>query len=167
MIRLFLMRHASTEAAGHTEDFKRELTPEGKEEAEAAAAFLERYQIDKILVSYVRRTMQTSDIILEKMEVAEFEMVTELYGDNEEAAMNLILSQEIRNKHILIIGHNPTIYRLALALSNPNSKKHEELAESSMPPARIIVIDFEGASSWEQLKKTKGEIVEVFTPSIV
>lgn len=163
-MRLFLMRHASTEAAGNKEDFQRELTETGKSEALEAATFLQNYQIDKILVSYVKRTMQTSNIILEQREVAEIEMVTELYGESEEAAINLLLSQEIRNKNILVIGHNPVIYRLALALANPESESYEQLVQTSMPPARIIVIDFQGINAWDQIEDTQGEIVEIFTP---
>jgi phosphohistidine phosphatase len=162
-MRLFLMRHANTEAAGNKEDFQRELTEIGKDEASRAATFLRDYQIDKILVSYVKRTMQTSNIILEQTEVAEIEMVTELYGENEEAAMNLLLTQEERNKHILVIGHNPVIYRLALALANPESENYEQLVQTSMPPSRVIVIDFQGINAWDQIEETKGEIVKIFT----
>lgn len=166
-MRLFLMRHASTEAAGNKQDFQRELTEIGKSEALEAATFLHNYQIDKIMVSYVKRTMQTSNIILEQREVAEIEMVTELYGESEEAAMNLLLGQEVRNKNILVIGHNPVIYRLALALANPESEGYEQLVQTSMPPARIVVIDFPGINAWDQIEDMQGEIVKIFTPKVV
>lgn len=165
-MRLFLMRHANTEAAGHKEDAQRELTEVGRREALEAATFLRDYQIDKMLISYVTRTKQTSSIILEQIEVAETEVVTELYGENEEVAMDLLLAQEAKNKHILVIGHNPLIYRLGLAFTNPESEGYEQLVQTSMPTARIIVIDFHDIHSWDHLKEAKGEIVEIFTPGV-
>ena len=108
-MRLMLMRHAKTENGQDKEDFQRMLTDIGKEQAGQAADFLHEHQIDKMLVSYVKRTMQTSAIIAEKAPAEESEMVSELYESDEEAIINLIASQEDRNKHLLVIGHNPLI----------------------------------------------------------
>ncbi len=165
-MRLLLMRHANTENPDGKNDFERMLTERGKEEAKQAAAFLHEHQIDKFIVSYAKRTMQTAKIIQEKVEVAESEIVTELYENNQDAALDMLAIQEDRNKHILVIGHNPMIYNLALDLSNNNSKEYELLIETSMPPARIIVIDFPSIDSWESLHNIKGDIIEVFTPDV-
>ena len=160
------MRHANTENIANKNDFERLLTQTGEEEAKQAATFLHERQIDKFIVSYAKRTMQTAKIIQEKVEVAESEIVTELYEINQEAALDMLARQEDRNKHILVIGHNPIIYNLVLDLSHNNSKEYELLTESSMPTARIIVIDFPSIDSWDSLHNTKGDIIEIFTPKI-
>lgn len=132
-MRLMLMRHAETEKGYEKEDFQRLLTDVGKKEAAQAANFLHNYRIDKILVSYVKRTMQTSSIIAEKVEAGESEIVSELYEGDEDNIINLIASQEQRNKHLLLIGHNPLIYNVAMSLANSNSDKYNMLISTSMP----------------------------------
>ena len=164
-MRLMLMRHAKTEDGQGKEDFQRMLTDIGKEQADQAADFLHEHQIDKMLVSYVKRTMQTSAIIAEKAPAEESEMVSELYEGDEDAIINLISSQEDRNKHLLVIGHNPLIYNVAMSLSNSNSDKYNELIATSMPTARIIVIDFHDIDSWGKILTQKGDILEIFTPN--
>ena len=165
-MRLLLMRHANTENPNSKDDFERLLTQQGKEEAAKAANFLYEHQIDKIIVSYAKRTMQTSSIIQEKVEAAETEIVTELYKGDLELIIELLASQEDQNKHILVIGHNPLIYNVVLELAQSNSKEYEFLIETIMPTARIVVIDFSEIDNWQQIKQTKGTIIETFTPNI-
>ena len=158
------MRHANTEKPNNKSDFDRLLTEKGKLEATGAAAFLGDHQIDKIIISYAKRTMQTAKIIQEQVEIAEVEIATELYQSDQDSAMELLSAQEDRNKHILVVGHNPLIYNLALDLSNSQSKEYEILIDSSMPTARVVIVDFPTIHSWEALNTIKGDIIEIFTP---
>jgi phosphohistidine phosphatase len=160
---LFLMRHAHTEQSLEGQDFERVLTDRGKTEADEVANFLKTYKVDKMIVSYVKRTVQTANIIQEKMLIPEIEIVTELYNSNKETVLNLICNQE--GKNILVVGHNPLIYTLALEIAENTNEKFEFLAHSSMPPARIIAIDFPSIQRWNELKDNKGQIVEIFTPT--
>ncbi len=159
------MRHAHTEQSPEKRDFERMLTDQGKAEAMEAANFLHLHQIDKIVVSYVKRTMQTANIIQEKVTVSEIEVVTELYNGTQEDVIKLLSEQDNTNKHILVIGHNPLIYNMSLKIAANDSKEFESLSHSSMPPARVIVIDFPSIHSWKELKNHKGNIIEIFTPS--
>lgn len=163
-MRLMLMRHANTEEAHGKEDFQRILTENGKEEASQAADFLHEHQIDKTLVSYAKRTMQTSTIIAEKAPAEETEIVSELYEGDEEAIINLISEQEDRNKHLLVIGHNPLIFNVAMSLAKNDSSEYNQLISTSMPTARIIIINFDGIDSWREIQTQKGDIIEIFTP---
>jgi phosphohistidine phosphatase len=163
-MRLLLMRHANTESPKDGYDFERLLTKHGKLEAAEAAKFLNRHQIDKILVSYAKRTMQTSKIIEELVTPAESEIVTELYEGDIDMVINLLCEQEDRNKHILVIGHNPLIYDIALTLANHDSDQYEFLRSSMMPTGRIIILDFPKIHNWHELNASKGNILEIFTP---
>lgn len=87
-MRLLLMRHANTEKPKSNNDFERLLTARGKLEAAASAKFLYEYQIDKMLVSYAKRTIQTSSIIQEQVTSANLEIVTELYNSNQDMIIN-------------------------------------------------------------------------------
>lgn len=165
-MRLLLMRHANTEKPKSNNDFELLLTARGKLEAAASAKFLHEYQIDKMLVSYAKRTIQTSSIIQEQVTSANLEIVTELYNSNQDMIINLLSSQEDHNKHILVIGHNPLIYDVALTLAERNSAKYELLIDTAMPTGRVIVIDFPKIDSWKDIHNAKGNIIEVFTPDI-
>ena len=164
-MRLFLMRHADTEVAIGKQDFERDLTLKGKKEAAEGAKFLGNYQVDKIIVSYVKRTKQTADIILDSITVAEKEIVTELYKSDEYKVINLIESQPASQKNILIIGHNPIIFKTATLIVEQSGNQYDHLMNTSMPTGRIIVIDFD-IDSWDQISLKKGNIAEIFTPSI-
>ncbi|PCJ24355.1 MAG: hypothetical protein COA94_07485 [Rickettsiales bacterium] len=166
-MRLLLMRHAHTHPSEDKPDIDRLLTKRGMSEAKEAAVFLCEYQVDKLLVSYAKRTMQTSKIIQTHLSVQESEIVTELYNEGIEAIIDLLAAQEDRNKHILVIGHNPLIYEVALLLSNPTSAEYDQLIATLMPPARVIIIDFPDAVKWGDIRKMKGNIKKIFTPSVV
>jgi len=163
-MRLFLMRHANTETAKDGQDSERLLTATGKLEAIAAEKFLAKHKIDKMLVSYAKRTMQTHSIVQEQLEKVDLEIVTELYNGNLATIMNLLCSQQDSHKNILVIGHNPLIYYVALELAKSDPEEYDFLASSIMPTGRVIVLDFPKTNNWQDLYTSKGNIVEIFTP---
>jgi phosphohistidine phosphatase SixA len=165
-MKLLFMRHASAEVNIRKSDWQRALTQEGKKEAEQAAVFLSDYRIDKMIVSYVNRTKETAAIIQQRIIVDELEEVTELYKGSLSDITELLINQENGNKNILIIGHNPLIYRSALSFIEFDTEIYEELIQSSMPPARVIVIDFPLISDWQDISGKKGIVSEVFTPAL-
>ena len=116
-MKLFLMRHAHTEDANNTEDILRNLTELGKNEALIAADFLSRYNIDKILVSSAARTRQTVDILQIKLQCKTCEIISELYGSSFGAIIDIIAKQDDKDKTILIVAHNPGIFKAALIFS--------------------------------------------------
>ena len=159
------MRHAHTQQSTTNTDSERMLTEQGHAQAMEAGNFLYTQHIDKMFVSYVKRTMQTADLIQEKVTISEIEVITELYDCNQEDVLHLLCNQEDRYKNILVIGHNPLIYNISLQLANNESPEFEFLCHSSMPPARVVVIDFPSINSWKDLKDHKGNIIKIFTPS--
>lgn len=165
IMKLFLMRHAHTQQSTTNSDFERMLTEQGHTQAMEAGNFLHTEHIDKMFVSYVKRTMQTADLIQEKVTISEIEVITELYDGNQEEVLHLLCNQEDRYKNILVIGHNPLIYNISLQLANNESPEFDFLSHSSMPPARVVVINFPSINSWKNLKNHKGNIIKIFTPS--
>lgn len=165
-MRLFLMRHATTEPGKGKSDFDRNLTEKGKKEAAQASEFLSNHKIDKAIVSYVKRTVQTSNIVQKNVDFEDAELVTTLYKGDKEEIINLLASQNNQNQNILVIGHNPLIFDVAMNFALPSSKYYEALVEKGMPPARIIILDFPKISEWQDLPATKGKIIGVFTASV-
>ncbi|NRB10326.1 MAG: histidine phosphatase family protein [Rickettsiaceae bacterium] len=168
-MRLFLMRHATTEDGKNKEDVARLLTEEGKEEAAKAREFIDDYHLDKVLVSYVKRAVQTANIIIDNPNdpedkiVSNIEIVTDLYRESEEKVIELIKNQEDKDKNILIVGHNPIIYNVITRLSSKNTAKYDELIQNQMVPAKIVILDFT-IDSWLDIAEDSGEIKEIFIP---
>jgi phosphohistidine phosphatase len=158
------MRHANAEVDLRKYDLQRGLTKEGLAEAEQAALFLSNYQIDKIIVSSANRTMETAGIIQQKIIVNDLEKVTELYKGGVNDVLKLLVSHSSENKYILIIGHNPLIYTIALGFIDCDTEIYDELIQSAMPTAGIIVMDFPAINDWCDITGQKGVVIEIFTP---
>lgn len=161
-MRLILMRHAQTEVGYDKEDFDRVLTDIGKGEAEQAGNFLDNYQIEKVLSSSAKRAVQTCNIITEQISAQNIEIVHELYEGDEERIIDLLSTQEDHDKHILVIGHNPLIYNLALELADENDSKYNDFLDYSMPTACIIVMEFRDIYNWQQIRDQKAKILAIF-----
>lgn len=161
-MKLFLMRHAHSERSIDVVDIQRSLSFDGQVQAEKAATYLKDKKIDKLIVSFVQRTMQTADIIQEQFVIPEIEIITELYEGNIERVIDLLTEQDDKFKNILIIGHNPHIYLIALGLVDKNSKDYEMINEETMTPAKIITLDFGPASSWKEIKDTRAVVADIF-----
>lgn len=163
-MRLIFMRHA--EAKNDAEDdFNRVLSILGNKQAKQAALFLKNHQIDKILVSYVKRSMQTLNFIALQIPRVETEMVTELYEGAEEQIIELISCQEDLHKHILVIGHNPKLYHLILSMIDQDDAYYEEILHDSLAPAQIVIVDFPTLHDWQDIRKHKGKIIDIFVPN--
>jgi phosphohistidine phosphatase len=150
-MKLFLMRHAEAKPLNHQDDRLRELTEKGIKEAEEAATFLQKYKIDKILVSNAVRTIQTGEIIRNKINSAKFEICPQLYSSTSEDIIELICQQDDQNRNILVIAHNPGILNAALELVEYDSPEYELIVSNGMPTARIIKIELDNISSWQNL----------------
>ena len=149
-MKLFLMRHAEAKPLNNQNDRLRELTEKGIKEAEEAATFLQKYKIDKILVSNAVRTIQTGEIIRNKINSAKFEICPQLYSSTSEDIIELI-SQQDENRNILVIAHNPGILKAALELVEYDSPEYELIVSNGMPTARIIKIELNNISSWQNI----------------
>ena len=94
-MKLFLMRHAEAQETRQIDDIFRELTNKGIKEAKEATKFLQNYQIDKILVSSAKRTMQTAEIIQKKLTYPNFEVLSELYASSASEIIKIISNQNL------------------------------------------------------------------------
>lgn len=152
-MKLFLMRHAQALEAKDKTDLLRELTETGKEEAAVAADFLKHFHIDKILVSAATRTKQTCEIIQDKIKCPKYEILPELYGSNPSTIIDVISQQDSADKTILVIAHNPGIFKTALVLMDSNSAEYDELLHEGMPTAKIINLDFPDIKDWRDISR--------------
>lgn len=147
MKTLILMRHAEAEPitftleAGADFDLRRNLSPKGKEQADEAGRLMfdKGYKIDQILVSTATRTQQTLDQVKKYYPSALVKISDKIYNYSEETLLKIINQESDDFENLMIIGHNPAIYDLAVALADPQSKKYDKLLHISMLPATAII----------------------------
>ncbi|PHM38332.1 phosphohistidine phosphatase SixA [Xenorhabdus innexi] len=110
---VFIMRHGDA-AFDSTSDATRELTPQGYQESQKMALWLEQQQpeIDRILVSPYIRARQTLQVVRESLTLPDSEeMLEELTpsGDAALVASYLQVLAEQGNKAVLLVSHLPLV----------------------------------------------------------
>lgn len=145
------MRHATAENKADEGDFARSLTEHGEREALAAAEFFQNHKIDKIIVSAAKRTRQTAELIQSKINCSKSEIIPELYSSSEETIIEIISNQDDKDQAIIVIAHNPGIFKASLNLLNQDSPEYEALAEKGMLPANIVFLDFPDLKHWKEI----------------
>ncbi|GAB1581561.1 SixA phosphatase family protein [Phyllobacterium phragmitis] len=147
MSRLYLLRHAK--AIGATpgmKDFDRPLTNEGAEAARrmgsamAAAGFTP----DQAICSTAKRTRETLDNLRLTL-TAPFPVLDSgaLYTANANGYLDAIRDAGEASS-VLVIGHNPAMEELALALATEGHPALLKHLSRGFPTAGLAVIDFEG-----------------------
>lgn len=152
MLNLMLLRHAK---AGSPEpgmnDMDRPLTGRGKRAAAAMAAYMAANDLtpDLILCSPARRTKDTWKIVSKKLAAsAKVLFERELYDSGGGEALLMCLRRHAGNaKSILLVGHNPSIERLAQRLVRKGDEKVRSQLQTKYPTGALAVITFD-ARSW-------------------
>jgi phosphohistidine phosphatase len=119
MRRLILFRHAKTEERPPgREDFDRVLVERGRCDAVVVARALEAagFAPDLALVSPAARTVETWDLIKSRFPAARLKLCPELYDATSEELAQAITSQEGDAETVIVIGHNPSLQDLAVAM---------------------------------------------------
>jgi phosphohistidine phosphatase len=117
-LQLHLIRHAKTEKISKSgSDFDRVLLPKGIKQAKVLANYLEGKQnFDLVIYSAAKRTLETKNILNEKLNFQSSVETRALYLANEMEILNMICQQN-NPKNIWIIGHNEGISELASYLT--------------------------------------------------
>lgn len=118
------MRHAKAEVIKlEKSDFERKLTDKGKNDAQNAAKSLLKdiHKIDLIITSSAKRTFKTAKIVAEEFDIDKNEILCfdELYEAEHNEYLKVIRSIDDTNVNtVLVVGHNPTIFAIADAMSS-------------------------------------------------
>jgi phosphohistidine phosphatase len=144
-----LLRHAraSWPQPGHT-DFDRPLAETGRGDAIRLAAIMTRHELipDYATCSPARRAVETLEQLRTQFPDLPVNFVPELYEGDANAYLALIRSLEnFRNP--LIIGHNPMLEDLALALSENHVRHALEQLQTGFPTCGLAVFDVDGELS--------------------
>ena len=174
MRRLLLLRHAKTEHdAPSGRDQDRRLDNRGRSDAAEIGGWIGRHPPfpDLVLVSHAIRAHQTWEIAWEAMKDLApepvVELMPELYGAEPSELLHIIRSaSQTDPKRLLLVGHNPGMHELALALAgNGDAAGHAALADN-LPTAGLVVFDF-AIDDWEDVAFRRGRLMHFVSPKLL
>ena len=150
---LFLVRHAKSSWKDLSlDDFNRPLKKRGKFDANLMADILNKkgYDIDLIISSPAKRTMETAKIISNKIGYnSEILYNKNIYEASVETLINIIKDIKNNFNNVIVVGHNPGLTNLANHL----------LKESiyNIPTCGIVAVKING--DWSELNSDNCEMI--------
>jgi phosphohistidine phosphatase len=164
MRTLHLLRHAKSSAKEDVEDHERPLSRRGREAARqlgnAPPAVFNA--LDLVLCSSAVRTRETLDLVLAGLSPRPRTAVEDdLYLASQEKLMQRLRRLDDRDVNVMVIGHNPGLHELAVALAEKASPHFHALA-AKLPTAACA--SFRVLNGWAALGVSRHELIGYFTP---
>ena len=166
--QLVLLRHAkSSWDDPFTEDFDRPLAKRGRTAAGRLSAWFKRHRVrpDLILCSPAVRTRETLDLVKDafghKVEVS---YDKGLYLAEPEELLARIQAADNGVECLMVIGHNPGMQELALALTGIGMKKDRAKLAEKFPTAAIARFKVPSAR-WADLQPGEATLIDFVRPA--
>jgi phosphohistidine phosphatase len=172
MRRLILLRHAKTERDSPSgKDHDRRLEERGRDDAAAIATWLAERDLlpDQALVSTATRTRQTWEVVAELFPAKaepQVEHLPELYSASASQLLQAIHEVSAGVNRLMLIGHNPGLHELALALTCKCDDDQRRHLAGNMPTATAVVIDFPIAD-WADARFGTGKLQHFVNPKLL
>jgi len=161
-----LLRHAksSWEDPGHL-DAERPLAPRGRRAARAMAEHLRREGIRPalILCSPARRARETLELVAEALPDVHAQVEQELYGAGEEDLLLRLRKLPATATSVLLIGHNPALQGLAVALAGSGEREALARLRAKMPTGALATLQAP-VSRWRDLRPGGAELLAFVVP---
>jgi phosphohistidine phosphatase len=174
MRRLMLLRHAKTENdAPSGRDQDRRLDNRGRHDAAEIGGWIGRHPPfpDLVLVSPAVRAHQTWEIAWEAMKervpAPQVELVAELFGADVSHLLETIRDASSADpKRLMIVGHNPGMHELALALAGSGDPAGRHALTDNLPTSGLAVFDF-SIDDWSDVAFRRGRLVLFVSPKLL
>jgi phosphohistidine phosphatase len=174
MRRLMLLRHAKTEHdAPSGRDQDRRLDHRGHHDAAEIGGWIARHPPfpDSVLVSHAIRAHQTWEVAWEAMKdlVPEpvVELMPELYGADAAELLQIIRDASDADPHrLLLVGHNPGMHELALALTGSGDAAGRKALADNLPTSGLAIFDF-AIDDWADVAFRRGKLVSFVSPKLL
>lgn len=164
MHRLHLLRHAKSDRAAAVEDHERPLSRRGREAARRVGESLPAAlgALDLVLCSPSRRTKETAELVLAGFAAPpRIRYEDGLYLAGQAALLRRLRRLDESAGAVLVIGHNPGLHELALALAASNSPRYATLAAGKFPTAARVSFAIDGA--WADLARSRHALTDYVT----
>ena len=172
MRQLLLLRHAkSSWDADELPDRDRPLNARGRRSTVAIRKVMRDLglQPDIVLVSTARRTLETLDLLEPWDETPLVEPMDGLYLASAAQLLAILNNVAETARAVLLIGHNPGLHELALALAGTAVEDHEIAHHEPLrglihgfPTGALAEFVIPGA--WRELGPNKGRLARFLTP---
>ncbi len=162
---LHLLRHAKSSSRDDLADYERRLNSRGREAARRIGRRLpaDLGNLDLVLCSSAARTRETLEFALERFQTRPRCVFEEgLYLADCEKLVRRLQQLDESTNNVLLIGHNPGLHRLAVALAKPDSAIAQALASSKFPT--LARASFEIVGEWSKLGEQRHRITDYVTP---
>jgi len=162
---LHLLRHAKSSAKEDVEDHQRPLSRRGRKTARRVGKNLSAKlgALDLVLCSSARRTRETLDLVLDEFSPPPRTLIEdELYLASREKLAARLGRLDARDANVMLIGHNPGLHELAVALADENSPAFLALASGKFPTAACV--SFRVPADWSVLGSSRHELIGYVTP---
>jgi phosphohistidine phosphatase len=174
MRRLMLLRHAKTETdAPSGRDQDRRLDPRGHRDATEIGAWIGAHPPfpDHVMVSPAVRAVQTWDLAWDAMKEQapkpQIELVPELYGaDATQLLLNIRMASATDPKRLMLVGHNPGMHELALALIGSADAASREAVLDNLPTSGLVIFDF-ATDDWSDVAFRRGKLMLFVSPKLL
>ncbi|CAN5363379.1 histidine phosphatase family protein [soil metagenome] len=168
MLRLMLLRHAkSSWTDPASDDRDRPLSGRGHKAAAVMGAFMRREKLipELVLCSPARRARDTWKLASGELRAAPRTIVEDGLYDfgNGGRVLDAIRDKAEGAKSLLIVGHNPSIERLALRLVGKGTATLKDQLERKYPTGALSVIDFK-TDAWKEIGDGAGRLVSFTRP---
>ena len=165
MHRLHLLRHAKSSADEGGDDLARPLSQRGRAAARRVGQTLPAAlgRIDLVLCSTALRTRETAELALAgfaPLPHIAFEEGLYLAGRN--ALLRRLRALDEAVGAVMVIGHNPGLHDLALALSPADSPSGRALGAGKFPTGARASFALDG--KWASLDRTHCALIDYVTP---
>lgn len=169
MRRLLLLRHAKTERAPPgARDRDRKLTKRGATDAQAIGAYMARHGLapDLALVSPATRAEETWTLAADYFTKPPKTVAEErIYNASADALLALIAGTK-RTRSLLLVGHNPGLHDLAVALIASGDVAARERLSQKLPTAGLVIIDL-ALDDWALLHPHCGRLERFVVPRLI
>jgi phosphohistidine phosphatase len=166
--QLVLLRHAkSSWDDPFLEDFDRPLAKRGRKAGKQLSTWLDAQAIrpDLVLCSPAVRTRETLALIADAIgPAARIDYDKALYLAEMEDLLTRIRQTDPAAHSVMVIGHNPGLHDLAVALVRPGAKTDRARLAEKFPTATVACFDLPIAA-WTALKTGEGTLKKFVRPA--
>lgn len=165
MKTLYLLRHAkSSWKDPGLADHERPLNKRGRAAAKAVAKYMKRAKIapDIVLCSTAVRAKETLAPIAKLLKPEKIVFERAIYEVPERQLWKHLRSLPEKAESVLMVGHNPGLHDLALALADTASRRALPPPAGKFPTAALVAFTFEGP--WKELRSASAQLVAFVAP---
>ena len=174
MRRLMLLRHAKTETdAPSGRDQDRRLDDRGRHDAAEIGGWIGRHPPfpGLVLVSTAVRAHQTWEIAGEAMKKGvpqpQVELLPELYGADPAELLQAVHAASAADPNtLLVVGHNPGMHELALALAGSGDDSGRKALSDNLPTSGLAIFDF-SVDDWGDVAFRRGRLARFVSPKLL